>query len=201
MAHKRRRPGRLCGGLGVLLLAAALGLVAWNTWDNHRAAESAEQILAEMSALPGPAEIPQAVPPASQSAPASAKMPTVIVDGSAYIGTLQIPALGLRLPVLRDWSYPNLRIAPCRYAGTPQGSLVLAAHNYESHFGRLDELRPGDTVQFTDAAGSLYAYMVAQVEILQPAAIEEMIDPAWDLTLFTCTLGGQTRLTVRCMRS
>ena len=128
-------------------------------------------------------------------------MPTVIVDGSAYIGTLQIPALGLRLPVLRDWSYPNLRIAPCRYEGTPQGSLVLAAHNYESHFGSLDKLKPGDIVQFTDAAGSLYAYTVAQVEILQPAAIEEMIDPAWDLTLFTCTLGGQTRLTVRCMRS
>ena len=143
MAHKRRRPGRLCGGLGVLLLAAALGLVAWNTWDNHRAAESAEQVLAEMSALPEALQAPQAVPPASQSAPASAKMPTVIVDGSAYIGTLQIPALGLRLPVLRDWSYPNLRIAPCRYAGTPQGSLVLAAHNYESHFGRSEERRVG----------------------------------------------------------
>ncbi len=28
--------------------------------------------------------------------------------------------------------------------------------------------------------------------------VEEMITGDWDLTLFTCTLGGQTRVTVRC---
>ena len=35
-------------------------------------------------------------------------------------------------------------------------------------------------------------------EILQPGDVEEMLSGGWALTLFTCTLGGRTRVTVRC---
>jgi len=38
------------------------------------------------------------------------------------------------------------------------------------------------------------------VETLQPTAVEEMCSGDWDLTLFTCTLGGKFRVTVRCDR-
>ena len=36
---------------------------------------------------------------------------------------------------------------------------------------------------------------------MDSTAIEEMVTGDWDLTLFTCTLSGQTRFTVRCIRS
>ena len=51
---------------------------------------------------------------------------------------------------------------------------------------------------FTDVDGSLFSYRVAEVQVLEPTAIEEMVMEGWDLTLFTCTIGGQARLTVRC---
>ena len=37
-------------------------------------------------------------------------------------------------------------------------------------------------------------------EILEPTMIEDLKAGNWDLTLFTCTLGGRTRVTVRCDR-
>ena len=53
---------------------------------------------------------------------------------------------------------------------------------------------------FTDVDGNVYNYEVAELETLQPAAVDEMKSGEWDLTLFTCTIGGQTRVTVRCDR-
>ena len=117
----------------------------------------------------------------------------------SYIGTLEIPVLGLSLPVMSDWSYPKLKTAPCRYAGTAYKSgFVVAGHNYRRHFGTLSRLAPGDRVTFTDVDGNIFAYDVAEIQVLKPTAIEDMMSEEWDLSLFTCTLDGQTRLTVRC---
>lgn len=108
--------------------------------------------------------------------------------------------LELELPVMAQWSYPGLRTAPGRYTGTLLGrDLVIAAHNYLHHFGRLNQLSIGDEVVFTDVRGQRFHYTVADLEILQPTAIEEMTAGEYDLTLFTCTYGGRTRFTVRCM--
>ena len=74
----------------------------------------------------------------------------------------------------------------------------IAAHNYRTHFGPLSRITVGDRVTFTDLDGNVFYYQVAEVQVLKPTAIEEMVSDDWDLSLFTCTLGGQTRLTVRC---
>ena len=130
------------------------------------------------------------------------EMPEMEIEGNDYIGTLEIPDLDLSLPVMGDWSYPKLKIAPCRYNGSAyQGGLVIAAHNYSRHFGRLNQLQPGAQVKFTDIDGNVFEYKVAENQNLEPAAIEEMTDRGWDLSLFTCTLGGQSRITVRCQKT
>ena len=54
---------------------------------------------------------------------------------------------------------------------------------------------------FTDVDGNRFAYEVAELQVLPPSALEDMLSQDWDLSLFTCTLGGQTRLTVRCDRA
>ena len=45
----------------------------------------------------------------------------------------------------------------------------------------------------------MFGYEVIELETLSPFAIEEMTGGNWDLTLFTCTVGGQYRVTVRCV--
>lgn len=186
-------------------MAAALLLTGYNLWDEQRAGETASRVLEQM---PVTTEKPEPSPdPAEQEIPdyilnPDMEMPIVEIDGNAYVGTLEIPALGLSLPVMSDWSYPKLKTAPCRYAGTAYKSgFVIAGHNYRRHFGPLSRLTPGDRVTFTDADGNVFAYDVAEIQVLKPAAIEDMVSEEWDLSLFTCTLGGQTRLTVRCERT
>ena len=72
----------------------------------------------------------------------------------ACIGILEIPALDLELPVISSWSYSSLRLAPCRYSGSAyKGDLVIAAHNYQSHFGGLRTLPEGSEVFFTRCCG------------------------------------------------
>lgn len=128
-------------------------------------------------------------------------MTEVEIDGHLYIGYLSLPALELELPVMSGWDYPSLQIAPCRYSGTVRGrDLVLMAHNYDKHFGNLDQLELGDAVMFTDMDGVTIGYEVVAVDILVPSAVEEMTSGLFDLTLFTCTYGGQNRVTVYCNR-
>ena len=79
--------------------------------------------------------------------------------------------------------------------------MTIAAHNYARHFGHLTALRPGDAVTFTDLSGNVFRYAVAETETLQPTDIQEMCAGDWPLTLFTCTKGGQYRVTVRCEKS
>ena len=193
-------------GAGLLLIAAALALTAYNVADARRAEQSAERVLEALEAAAPPVEERPGEPEVQES-PAylgdpEMPMPTVEVDGNAYIGTLEIPALELSLPVMSQWSYPGLKIAPCRYVGSAYlDDLIIAAHNYESHFGRLNQLAPGDGVTFTDEDGNVFSYRVSLIEELPGTAIEEMEAGAWDLTLFTCTLGGRARVTVRCERA
>ena len=78
---------------------------------------------------------------------------------------------------------------------------MIAAHNYEQHFARLSLLTAGDAVEFTDVSGAVHRYTVMQVETLAPTAMDEMTGGDWDLTLFTCTSGGNARYAVRCVRT
>lgn len=201
----KRRPGAYLRAAGLLMMAAALLLTGYNLWDDRRAEGSTSQVLEELDSLTGSEEWREVLAgPGEEEIPdylldPEMEMPTVGVEGNEYIGTLEIPSLGLSLPVMSQWSYPRLRIAPCRYRGTAyRGNLVIAAHNYRAHFGRLGELPAGVRVSFTDVDGNVFSYEVAETQVLAPTDIREMEAGDWALTLFTCTLGGQSRVTVRC---
>ena len=133
---------------------------------------------------------------------------SVMVDGYDYIGMLEIPSLELVLPVLADWDYSRLSMSPCRYSGAAvTDDLVICAHNYKTHFGQLRWIKFDSDVYLTDVEGTVHHYVVDNIETLAPTNIEEMISSEmsdgskmWDLTLFTCTPGGASRLAVRCVR-
>ena len=95
--------------------------------------------------------------------------------------------------------HAKLKKAPCHYYGTYyEKDFVIAAHNYESHFGRLSQLQAGDVVIFTDATDADHYYEVVLLETLPSEATQEMIASGFDLSLYTCTPGGAKRVTVRC---
>lgn len=208
---RRKGRGTLCLAAGLALLLGALGLAGYNLWDEDRAAAAADSTMTVLSETIVPVDpiTPEKIADLSGEVripdyilDPNMELPALEVDGKRYVGYLEIPVLELKLPVLEDWSYPNLKLSPCRYAGSPyQDNMVVAAHNYPRHFGRLKELIEGDEVRFTDMDGNLFVYTVAEQEQLDPQQVEAMLEGEWDLSLFTCTLGGQYRVTVRCVRS
>lgn len=121
-------------------------------------------------------------------------MPTTHVAGRDGIGVLSIPVPELELPVLTNWSYAKLETAPCHYFGLcHETDFVIAVHNYQSHFGRLSELRPKDLVLFTDVSGEAHYYEVVLLEPLPGNTTEEMITNGFDLSLYTCPRRSQPR--------
>lgn len=195
--------------IGTLCIIAAVALFMSNRHEDAMAGKQAEALLQEIHEV-----IPTITEPAEHIFSGykdsevyipdyilnpDMKMPEIEIDGNLYIGTLYFPALDLELPVMSSWSYPGLKVSPCLYAGSVyKGNAVIAAHNYESHFGRLSVLEPGDTVVFIDANGNVFNYEVIVQEVLAPTAIDAMLDNDADLSLFTCTIGGASRFTVRC---
>jgi sortase A len=195
----KSKVGIICIILGVLLLSGALLLAFFNWRQDAAARDAAAKIMARMGQeiqenSAGELQIPPELLTDEEK-----KMTEVEIDGYAYIGYLSIPNLGLELPVMSSWSYSQLRRAPCRYSGSVRGEdLVLMAHNYKNHFGRISRLNLNDSVSFTDMDGITTHYKVAALDILESTAVETMTAGEFDLTLFTCTYGGKSRVTVYC---
>lgn len=123
------------------------------------------------------------------------------VDGYSYIGIIKMPSIEIELPVMETASYDSLNIAPGRYYGSIYtNDLVICAHDYQYHFGRINRLRQGDRIIFTDILGNDYEYEVEVIEYLEPTDVKEMVDSEFDLTLYTCTYGAIRRVVVRCNR-
>ena len=186
----RKWIGVICVFLGVVCLLSSVGFVAYNRWENENAEDIAQDLLEDIQSIIEEKQPEQFLPE---------EMATVKVDGYDCIGILSVPVLDLELPVLTDWSYAKLKKAPCHYYGTYyEKDFVIAAHNYKSHFGRLSELQAGDIVVFTDINNIEHYYEVVLLETLPKNATKEMITSGFDLSLYTCTLGGGSRVTVRC---
>ena len=214
---KRKRKGTLLIILGLLLILGGGGLAAYNVWDAYRAGQEAESILEELEddmeqetdGTPSALAAPPRAAFTKETAPA---MPLQTIDGYDYIGILEIPDQGIRLPVMNTWDYTRLKVSPCRYSGSYfTDDLVICAHNYASHFSPIKWIGPGTDIYFITVDQVVYHYTVSNRETVQPTAVEEMIqnennsgffgvNAKWDLTLFTCNTGGQTRCAVRCDR-
>lgn len=166
---------------GFFLLLIALGWSVVNLMEDRRAGEISVQLVNRLEALPPTEE------------------PVLTLDGAHYCAQLEIEKLNLRLPVRNDWDMQYLKSTPCRYDGSMRtGDLIVAAHNYRNHFGGLHRLQAGDKVSLTDPSGTVYRYVVTDVSTLAGTDVVKMYDGEWDLTLFTCTRGGEHRTTVRC---
>lgn len=204
----KRKFGIFFVALGILMMLGASALLLYNRQESRNALQASQSALAAMrsevtaeTSAPEDPYLNRVNPYDQAAAEIAAKMTEVEIDGELYIGYLSIPVLELELPVISEWSYERLQIAPCRQFGsTKTDDLVIAAHNYASHFGKLSQLRQGDLLTFTDMDSEVILYEVAAVDVLEPTAVETVKNSIFDLVLYTCTYGGETRVVVFCNR-
>ncbi len=189
---------------GAALLVLSLGLFAYNIVIDYLAGKAADSAASAVSDKTGTVretnDAGEDIIPDYILNP-EMDMPCVTIDGVDYIGTVNLPSIGLKLPVAAKLTMPVLKNSPCRYSGSAYlDNMVIAAHNYRSYFRDLQKLSSGDTVIFTDTDGNEFKYSVKETETLQPTEIHRMTSYKDGLTLFTCTYSGRARVTVRCER-
>jgi len=194
---------------GMLMILSAAGICVGNVLEDRKAEDYAEQVLADLKktipaepAVSSPAVLPGveiALP--AETAPAN----TEDAEQQEYCGYLSIPAIGIELPVRQNRSEAELKLSPCRYSGSLEtDDLIIAAHNYRSQFGKIRSLAPGDLITMTDLQGKTHSFTVSEIEIIDGGQIGQMMQGGgeqWSLTLFTCTLDSQSRVTVRASAS
>ena len=198
-----KKPGGILIALGICLLVGALGLTVYNMYDEVRAGEAAQNTLVLLQEQIVPTLAPEESMTPSLTVPQyvltpEMEMPTARVDENGYIGILTIPSQGLELPVLAECTDRGLKLAPARFRGSAYtGDMIIAGHNYNSHFGPISNLHLGDTVYFTDIDGNCFVYQMIDLVILGGNDLVSLESGDWDLTLFTCTWGGAERITLR----
>jgi sortase A len=224
----RSKTGIFLMVLGTMLIAAALSLAVYNYHEDKVAGEAAESVMSDLekaiaeNAKQQAQEASQNVRGLTgQSQSSSDTTEHVIVNKDSlvsvsedknnershsslyvgshyYVGIITIPELGIRLPVIDSYEGDNLSYAPCLYSGYVDTQMIICAHNYNTHFGRIKELESGSVVIFTDIYGNDYRYNVMDIEIVPGDDSNKMEAGEWDLSLFTCTFDGSDRVTVRC---
>ena len=115
------------------------------------------------------------------------------------LGTIEIPRIGLSMPMLEGIALATLDRGPGHWPGTALpgglGNVVVAGHR-TSHgkvFRRIDELAPGDEVIFTVGAGR-FVYLVTETTVVAPDAIYIIEQTnAHTATLFACHPPGSTK--------
>ena len=191
--------------IGKVCLLSALLLHLYNIYDNMNQDQNQKQILEQYIQETNHQQDTSFIQIPDYQLNPEMEMPEVSLPGleeAGCIGILEIPSINIKLPVLSTWSYSLLKKAPCRYTGSIYlDNMVIAAHNSDAHFKKISNLQEGDIVTFTDAVGNVFTYTVAGIELLQPDEVENMTNGQWPLTLFTCTYGGASRVTVRCEKN
>ena len=191
--------------IGKVCLLFALLLHLYNIYDNMNQDQNQKQILEQYLQKNNRQQDTSLIQIPDYLLNPEMEMPEVSLpelEEAGCIGILEIPSINIKLPVLSTWSYSLLKKAPCRYTGSIYlDNMVIAAHNSDAHFKKISNLQEGDIVTFTDAVGNVFTYTVAGIELLQPDEVENMTNGQWPLTLFTCTYGGASRVTVRCEKN
>jgi sortase A len=120
-------------------------------------------------------------------------------EDQVQLGGISIPKLGVNAPLLEGIRLTTLDNGPGHWPGTAMpgqvGNVVVAGHrtSHGAPFRNIDQLVPGDVVNFTTAAGVI-EYTVTGTQIVQPDAIW-IVDPTATptATLFACHPPGSTR--------
>ena len=199
--------------LGSALVLAAVCLYVYDRLEDARAGAQAasavsqlrqSQSIAAVSETEEPADSAESLPTEdaeSESEPVSGN--PGVKRRAGVSGGADHPGFGLGAAGAdRVEQRRTSKVSPCRQCGsTAGGDLVIAAHNYKSHFGRLSSLSEGDEVRFTSQDGAEAVYTVERTAQVSPEEPEALREGGCPLVLYTCTPGGKARVVVYCRKN
>jgi sortase A len=105
------------------------------------------------------------------------------VDGTDFIGIIELPQYASALPVCADWG--NISEYPCRLSGSVyDGTMQIGATTQTGQYDFHRELSVGDTVIYTDAEGNRFTYAITSLHQEKHADQAALQQKSAQLTLF-----------------
>lgn len=189
-----RSIGKVCLIIGFLLVAGSLALLL-SVRLTARQAESRNAAAVEIiSSLLPP------IQPGIKDTYSNMAMPTVEIDGTDYVALVDIPTLGLTLPVANDWHSVKVLSGPRRFDGTVyDGSLIVGGVDQPGQFSGFSLLQLGDTVTVTDMTGLAFHYVIDRIDRSTSASEEILTAGTADLTLFVRNAYNLDYILLRCV--
>ena len=182
---------RICVIAGAAMLVGALvALIGWQ-WNVYDSQKQAGRLVETLYALM----------PETRDAIVEERrdntMSMLSIDGRDFVGIIEMPQYGLKLPVSGEWGH--ISRYPCHLSGSIyDGSLQIGATTQEGQYNFYREISLDDTVVFTDVEGNRYTFRVSAMRY------EKHIDQASlqrenaDLTLFVKNVYAFAYLVIFC---
>ena len=124
--------------------------------------------------------------------------------GFPMVGTIEIPAINLKSPVLEEASASAIEVAVAVYYGpglNKVGNTTIAGHNYRNgtFFSNNKNLVEGDKVYITDNSGEKVTYIIYKIYTTAPEDSEYLdrdTQGKREISLTTCTDDTKSRLII-----
>lgn len=124
--------------------------------------------------------------------------------GFPMVGTIEIPAINLKYPVLENAGKFEIEVAVAVYYGpglNKVGNTTIVGHNYRNgtFFSNNKKLVEGDKVYITDTTGTKVTYNIYKTYITAPEDSEYLdrdTEGKREISLSTCTDDTKSRLII-----
>ena len=124
-------------------------------------------------------------------------MPSLSVDGTDFVGILEMPLHGSVLPVCAEWG--NLSQYPCKFAGNVYDrSIQIGGTSQKGQFEFYREISVGESLFYTDMEGNRYTYSVTDICYEKHADQQALAQKEAALTLFIKNVYGFEYIVIFC---
>ena len=176
---------------GAILVVSALTMLIFWQWNIRASAKAAGEYVHTLRAL---------IPEPQGAVPEERRdnvMAALAVEGTDFVGILEMPRFGSSLPVAADWGKSSRY--PCRLSGSIYDrSLQIGATSQQGQYDFYREINLGDSLYFTDMSGNRYSYTVTDIRYSEHADQAALAREEAALTLFIKNVYGFDYILIFC---
>ena len=182
---------KICIFAGIFLLVGALSVLAVWRWNIVKAEKRAMGYVNTLCTI-----IPE-----PQNAVLEARgdntMSVLSLDGTDFVGVIELPRYASVLPVCAEWG--RISEYPCRFDGSIyDGTMQIGATTQKGQYDFYRELSVGDTVIYTDVEGNRYTFAITHLRSEKHADQAALQHEKAPLTLFVKNIYSFDYLVIFC---